>query len=163
VRRWPEPFFREIVERIRKEFDVAIALVPDPDGYGTGLAGLADLTFATLDLPGLLTLLRRSSVLLCNDSGPGHLAAALGCPVIALFGPTDPDWFRPWGNEHHVVIRDICPWRPCFDYCKFAEPICMTRLKPEVVWPEIRAHLSRQLTMVSQCNNPTCAGECAQA
>jgi heptosyltransferase-2 len=58
-----------------------------------------------------------------------------------VFGPTDPDWFRPWGENHHLAIRDICPWRPCFDYCKFSEPYCMTKLFPDKVWPEIREHL----------------------
>ncbi|MDB6174714.1 MAG: hypothetical protein JWL59_4025 [Chthoniobacteraceae bacterium] len=162
VRRWPEVFFRDILKRIRNEFDVYIALVPDPDGYGAGLADLADRTFSSLNFPELLTLLRCSSVLLCNDSGPGHLAAALGCPTIALFGPGSADWFRPWGPQHHVVIRDICPWRPCFDYCRFPEPICLTRLEPEVVWPEIRTQLCRRLIPISQCDDPSCSGERTQ-
>jgi hypothetical protein len=55
-----------------------------------------------------------------------------------------PDWFRPWGDIHHLVIRDICPLRPCFDYCRFPEPYCLTRLPPQEAWPEIDAHI-RQL------------------
>ena len=90
-------------------------------------------------------VLGRAALVLCNDSGPGHIASSCGRPAIVIFGPTDPDWFRPWGELHHLVIRDICPWRPCFDYCKFSEPYCMTKLLPDKVWPEIREHLNRLL------------------
>lgn len=141
VRRWPENYFRRLVEKLRATFDFHLVLVPDPDGYGNDLIPFADTVLHPLSVGELVDILGRCDVLLCNDSGPGHLAAACGRPTIPIFGPTDPDWFRPWGADHHVVIRDICPWRPCFDYCKFHEPYCLTKLSPEAVWPEIREHL----------------------
>jgi heptosyltransferase-2 len=61
------------------------------------------------------------------------------------FGPTDPDWFRPWGENHFLIIRDICPWWPCFDYCKFSEPYCMTKLLPDRAWPEVQQHIEKLL------------------
>jgi len=141
VRRWPESYFASLVEKLRERFDFELVLVPGPEGCSSGLTALADHVLRPLTVPELVDVLSRVHVLLCNDSGPGHIAAACGRPVIPIFGPTDPDWFRPWGDQHHVVIRDICPWRPCFDYCNFAEPYCMTKLLPERVWPEIREHL----------------------
>ena len=141
VRRWPEAYFAEIVRRLRETFDFHLALIADPDGYGMGLAPLADSVVPPLSVNELVDVLGRVDLLLCNDSGPGHLAASCGRPAIVVFGPTDPDWFRPWGDLHHLVIRDICPWRPCFDYCKFREPYCMTKLLPEAAWPEIRGHI----------------------
>ena len=142
VRRWPESSFADVIRRLRARFDFHLVLVPDPDGYGTTLMPLADAVLRPLTVPELVDMLGRADLLLCNDSGPGHIAAACGRPVIPIFGPTDPDWFRPWGDQHHIVIRDICPWRPCFDYCKFSEPYCMTKLLPERVWPEIHEHIS---------------------
>ena len=141
VRRWPEQNFAYLIEKLRARFDFHLVLVPDPDGYGSGLAPLADAVLRPLTVPELVDMLGRTDLLLCNDSGPGHIAATCGRPVIPIFGPTDPDWFRPWGDQHHIVIRDICPWRPCFDYCKFSEPYCMTKLLPERAWPEIEDHL----------------------
>ena len=141
VRRWPEENFAAIVERMRRRYDFHLALIPDPDGYGLGLAPLADSVLPELSVDQLVDVLGRASLLLCNDSGPGHIAASCGRPAFVIFGPTDPEWFRPWGEQHHLVIRDICPWRPCFDYCKFSEPYCMTKLLPEQAWPEIREHL----------------------
>lgn len=141
VRRWPESYFAGVVEKLRERFDFDLVLVPGPEGCSSGLTALADHVLRPLSVPELVDVLSRVHVLLCNDSGPGHIAAACGRPVIPIFGPTNPDWFRPWGSQHHVVVRDICPWRPCFDYCNFSEPYCMTKLLPERVWPEIREHL----------------------
>ena len=58
----------------------------------------------TLDLFELANLYRQCSVVISNDTGPMHLAAAVGTPVIALFGPTDPALVCPYGPGH-VVIR----------------------------------------------------------
>ena len=132
---------RRSSSKLRARFDFHLVLVPDPDGYGASLRPLADAVLRPLTVPELVDVLGRVDLLLCNDSGPGHIAAACGRPAIPIFGPTDPDWFRPWGDQHHLVIRDICPWRPCFDYCKFSEPYCMTKLLPERAWPEIRDHV----------------------
>jgi len=141
VRRWPEEYFTQIVEKLRAQFDFDLVLVPGPEGCGRALTSLADLVLRPLEIPELVDVLGRADLVLCNDSGPAHIAAACGRPVVAIFGQGDPDWFRPWGDQHYVVIRDICPWRPCFDYCKFSEPYCMTKLFPDEVWPEIRDHL----------------------
>jgi heptosyltransferase-2 len=142
VRRWPEAYFREIIMRLRKEFDFQLVLIPDPDGYGRGLADLADHTLDRLSLPGLLAVLSCATQVICNDSGPSHLADALGIPVIAIFGPQRPEWFRPFRPDNLVIIRDICPLRPCNDYCRFPEPYCLTKLTPEMAWPEIRDYLN---------------------
>ncbi len=145
VRRWPESFFAQLLEKFRAHYDFHLVLIPDPDGYGQALRPLADAVLRPLSVTELVDVLGRVDLLLCNDSGPGHLAAACGRPVIPIFGPTDPDWFRPWGDHHHLVLRDICPWRPCFDYCKFSEHYCMTKLLPATVWPEIHEHLETLL------------------
>jgi ADP-heptose:LPS heptosyltransferase len=143
VRRWPESHFAEIIAKLRAEFDFHLALIADPDGYGLGLAPFCDQVLPGLGVEELVDVLGRVDYLLCNDSGPGHLAASCGRPAFVVFGPTDPDWFRPWGSRHHLIIQDICPWRPCFDYCLFREPYCITKLLPTAAWPGIREHLDR--------------------
>jgi heptosyltransferase-2 len=143
ARRWPESSFASLINKMRAHYDFHLVLIPDPDGYGKGLSPLAQTFVPGVTTPEMVDLLGRADLLLCNDSGPAHIAAACGKPVIPIFGPTDPDWFFPWGNRQHVVIRDICPWRPCFDYCKFSEPHCLTKLSPEIAWPEVHAHIER--------------------
>ena len=141
VRRWPEAYYRQLLLSLRRKFDFQLVLIPDPDGYGSGLADLADQTFSRLSLPELLALLSCATQVLCNDSGPCHLAAALGIPVIVFFGPQRPELFRPFGEHHLVVIRDICPYRPCSDYCRFPEPYCLTKLTPDITYLEVENQL----------------------
>ena len=145
VRRWPEAYFASLIEKLRQEFDFHLILIPDPDGYGTTLIGQADTLMPNLSIHELVDLLGRIDLLLCNDSGPGHIAAGCNRPVISIFGPTDQAAFRPWGENHKVVIRDICALRPCKDYCKFPEPYCMTQLMSEAVWHEINNHIETLL------------------
>jgi len=58
-------------------------------------------------------LLERCEVCLTCDSGPMHIAAAVGTPTVALFGPTDPVRHRPYSNGHEVVEKSVS-CRPCY-------------------------------------------------
>jgi heptosyltransferase-1 len=61
----------------------------------------------------LACLYRQASLVVTTDSGPMHIAAAVGTPVVALFGPTDPDRTGPYGPGHRV-IRSGLSCMPCF-------------------------------------------------
>lgn len=56
------------------------------------------------DLPALAALLDGAALFVGGDSGPLHLACAVGCPVLGIYGPTDPEVNRPWGVSHRVVF-----------------------------------------------------------
>ena len=58
------------------------------------------------NVTGLVALMRRMTLMVGGDSGPTHLAAALGIPLVALFGPTDPERNGPRGPGAKVVLRD---------------------------------------------------------
>jgi ADP-heptose:LPS heptosyltransferase len=141
VRRWPENHLRELILALQDEFDFQLALYPDTDGYGGGLADLASQVLTGLTLPELKASLRQARLLLANDSGPGHVAEALGVPVVTFFGPGDPRKMRPFSPRNLVVLRDICPYHPCSDYCHFPEPYCLTQLTPGAVLREVRQYL----------------------
>jgi ADP-heptose:LPS heptosyltransferase len=141
TRRWPEESFAALLEKLRASFQFHVVLVPDPDGFGAVLERFVDTTLRDLSIGELVDLLGRIDLLIGNDSAPAHIAAACGRPVFAIFGPTDPDWFHPWGNRENMIIRDICPWRPCFDYCKFREPHCLTKLAPDAAWRDIESRM----------------------
>jgi heptosyltransferase-2 len=79
---------------------------------GSSAANLAGQT----SLAELILLLKSCRLLLTNDSGPMHLAAALGVPVVVPFGSTAPELTGPWlaeGGRHHVLSTDV-PCAPCF-------------------------------------------------
>ncbi|MCE0483878.1 MAG: glycosyltransferase family 9 protein [Methylacidiphilales bacterium] len=144
VRRWPESHFRELILRMRREFDFQLVLLPDLDGYGSGLKDLAENILQNLSIAELLAALANLSLLICNDSGPSHLADAVDTPTITIFGPGDPQKLRPFRPQNLIIIRDICPYHPCSDYCRYPEPFCLTRLDCASVWPEIKNYLIQQ-------------------
>ena len=146
VRRWPEEYFREVIRRLRTQMPFDLAVVVEPDGYGAALASEAQAVFKELKIGELVALMGRADLLFCNDSGPGHIAAACGTPSCVIFGPGDPDAFRPWGSHHFIGVRDLCKFRPCFDYCRFPEPYCLTRLTPDEIWGDMQAHLNGLIT-----------------
>jgi heptosyltransferase-1 len=58
------------------------------------------------NMTGLVSLMRRTDLLVGGDTGPTHLAAAMGVPLVALFGPTSPERNGPWGPGEKRVLRD---------------------------------------------------------
>lgn len=80
----------------------------------------------------LCTELQRCRLLLTNDTGTMHLAAALGVPTVSIFGSTEPDWTGPLGHDHTVLRRHV-ECSPCF---KRECPIdfrCMKEIEPSHV------------------------------
>lgn len=97
----------------------------------------------------LIALLSGARAVVSNDSGPLHIAAALGVPVVALFGPTDPKKTGPYGwsevpdrgkNRNIKVIKSSFPCSPCFKK-KCKDPLCMSRIRVETVFREIQEYL----------------------
>jgi heptosyltransferase-2 len=78
------------------------------DGRVRSLAGATTLRE-------LCAALKACAIVLTNDSGPMHVAAAVGTPVVALFGSTSPDLTRPGlPGDRHAVLRVPTPCSPCF-------------------------------------------------
>ena len=81
----------------------------------------------------LVTSLRECRLLLTNDTGTMHLAAALGVPTVSIFGSTEPVLTGPLG-EHHHLVRHHVPCSPCFRReCPFGHYDCMTGVTVERV------------------------------
>jgi ADP-heptose:LPS heptosyltransferase len=84
-------------------------------------------------------LIRHARLYVGADTGPTHLAALAGTPVVSLFGPKDPTVYGPWGRRRDgspgvltTVTRSDCACRPC-GLRRCGDPICMTGLPPEDV------------------------------
>jgi heptosyltransferase-2 len=77
-------------------------------------------------------------VVLCNDSGAMHIAAALGSRVVVPVGSTDPVTTRPWGKGH-ILIRRPTACGPCLErHCPLEHHACMERITVEEVWAGVR-------------------------
>lgn len=97
-----------------------------------GRANVINLVGQT-DLCQLLALLSAASVAFGPDSGPAHLAGAVGTPYVALFGPTSPERVAPFGSEQ-LVVRSAVGCSPCYRRsCPGLDSVCMKLIAPEAV------------------------------
>jgi lipopolysaccharide heptosyltransferase II len=154
LRRWPAEKFAALVRAVLEVDECRFVVVGGKDEFELGAVITAGAS-NVLNLVGKTTLrqcaaiLRRCTVVVANDSGPMHMAAAVGTHVVALYGSTCEHRFGPWKN-HTIVTLDY-PCRPChqghvIDSCRtciFDRPRCLTELPVDRVVAAVRAQLSR--------------------
>ncbi|MBS1995852.1 MAG: glycosyltransferase family 9 protein [Cyanobacteria bacterium SZAS LIN-2] len=87
-----------------------------------------------LSLRQSMALYSRMNLAVCVDSGPAHLASAAGVPTVALFGPTDPVRWRPYGPMHAAVYKEELACRPCHYHKTCQDRECLTDLSPDFVF-----------------------------
>jgi len=150
-KRWPAGHFAELVRQLAaRDASFRFALLG-----GSGDWQLTEtirraapdrcVNFAgRTTLPELVGVLRRCELLVTNDTGPMHLAAALRKPVVSLFGPTRPDQTGPYGQEA-FALRHPLPCAPCLkSRCHWAEPLaCLRNLPVANVADEVMRRLGR--------------------
>ncbi len=111
-KRWSSGNFQSLAERLSHTLGARILLVGGPDDKPVAAAIRSSSSPQFADLAGRLTfpqlgaLLQRCHLFIGNDSAPMHLAAAVGTPVVALFGPTSPQRYGPYGVKSAVVQFD---------------------------------------------------------
>jgi lipopolysaccharide heptosyltransferase I len=144
TKQWPPERFAAVMERLRKARGVRSVLVGSPDAAENARTIAQAMAEPPIDLTGSTTLkelaavLGEARVLLTNDSGPMHVAAAVGRPVVAIFGPTNPKRTGPYGPGHRVLAgRAACS--PCYRRrCLYdrsnAAMLCLTNITPEAVF-----------------------------
>lgn len=140
TKRWPLKAFAQLGDRLATDFGLRILLFWGP-GERQDVQEIANLMQqpAVLapqsDLNQLSALLARLDLLISNDSGPMHLAAAVGTPVLGIYGPTRPELQGPWGNGHQVVRKDDLPCIGCNGTtCKITTHACMQELSVDAVY-----------------------------
>jgi ADP-heptose:LPS heptosyltransferase len=110
--RWAKANFLEVAKRLREEFDLPSVFIgaEADETLPAGSKDLVNLTGKT-DLGELARLLKRARVLITNASGPSHLAAAVACPSVTLFGRTAPMYsptrWRPLSPEAVVIAKPV--------------------------------------------------------
>jgi len=164
-KRWPAERFGELLLRLKqREFaplliagpgDVEVLAAVRGAACGTrtipdtvhdvGAQHAAPCTAAPTTIPdtaklgvgGLAAAIARSTVVIANDSGPVHLASALKIPVVAIFGPTSPERWRPRSQRAEVVRLDSCDCSPCSnhggDSCPLGHHRCLREISVEAV------------------------------
>ena len=148
---WPPERFVKLGKRLKEDHGAYILI------FGSSLSKEQDLnnTIAQgigegcLDLSGqttlleLASLLRQCRLLVTNDTGTMHVAAAVGTRVVAIFGPTDPRTTSPLG-EGHMVIRAEVSCSPCLKRVCPEEHRCMDLIDVEQVYNAICTQFKRR-------------------
>lgn len=152
TKRWPAASFAEVADRLQQEGCGAVVMIGGPDERADVAAVRGQMKTEAIDLSGATTVgllpafLSKASMLITNDSGPMHIAAAVGTPVVALFGPTSEVRTGPYGAGH-VVLTEPVPCRPCFSRtCHNSLPLeCLRAVSPERVLAAARSQRSRRM------------------
>ncbi len=158
AKRWPSRHWGEVARRLVVAHRCRVVLIGDGADCraaqeviaGSDQQGLVDAA-GKLNIDRLAALFARAALVVGADSGPAHLAAAVGAPVVALFsGTNDPKQWRPWG-ESVCVLRHAVACSPCHrQVCPLADHPCMNQLTPEVVLQTVAG----MLDSIQRIENP---------
>jgi len=144
-KRWPAENFAELVRLTTKSFPAArFAILGDAGDRPLGAIILRaaperclNLCGAT-SLPEMIEWLRLCDLMVTNDTGPMHVAAALGKPLVSLFGPTEPRRTGPCGQLENVLRIEL-PCSPCLkSRCTWKNPCeCLNAISPAMVLAQV--------------------------
>ncbi len=147
VNRWPMSLFAALADRIHEELRVPAIIIGGPDDRMLADEIIARSRTKPISLAGKTTLLQlgavleQCAVLVSGDTGPMHMATAVGTPVVALFGAADPARTGPIGTGHRVIQADDSACVPCRSR-KCANPIlleCMEKIDVRDVLQAVEA------------------------
>lgn len=150
AKRWPAAHFaglaRAVLEREGATQIVLLGSPKDKDAcaeVAQGVPGAAAFNLAgATSLADAIALIAASAAVVANDSGLLHIASALNRPVVALYGPTDPDHAPPFADlAASISLRLDCA--PCRQReCPLGHQDCMVKLTPELVWRSLQPMLA---------------------
>ena len=140
-KRWPAEYFAAVAKRMSENPVARFVILGSRDEKGLGETIAEQNPGRCLNLSGETTLwemiewIRLCQVMITNDTGPMHVAAALNKPVVALFGPTNPLNTGPYRQLQNVIQRTDLPCVPCMKgHCTYKEPLaCLHLITPAKV------------------------------
>lgn len=151
AKRWPARHWATLARRLASDLGALVVLTgaPNEDPLARDIERMASAPLLNLcgktSLPELKALLAQADLVISGDSGPMHIACAVGAPVIALHGPTDPEISGPTAPDA-LILRHSLWCSPCYDAsataeCRFGNPVCMKDLAPNAVFAAARKRL----------------------
>lgn len=153
TKRWPMGRFMRLADQIQ-EMGIPVVLIggredlPEVERMRSQMRIKPVSVVGQTTLKQLSVLLKKAKLLVTNDSGPMHLAVAVGTPVVALFGPTDPVRTGPYGYSSpsimHTVIRKPVECSPCLSRsCRIGDHRCMMQIEVEEVFEVVKKCVNR--------------------
>jgi heptosyltransferase-2 len=147
AKRWPAESYAQLGDILTEQAGVSIILIGSADEYDVCAQVAALMRAPALNLAGRtklaesVALLSLCAALVTNDTGPAHIAAALGIPAFVIFGPTNPTTTRPYGPNAHV-IREPPDCAPCMLRDCPIDHRCMTAVTPARIFQQLGETIS---------------------
>jgi ADP-heptose:LPS heptosyltransferase len=140
-KRWSVEKYGDLARRLSSLSGIRVVILAGPDEGNLAEAVLANANSSiTTRHPGsareLAALLSAADILVCNDSGPMHIASALGIPLVAVFGGTDYRRWRPV-SARATVVRNVLPCYPCAASTCPHGWACLHGISVDQVWQAI--------------------------
>jgi heptosyltransferase-2 len=139
AKRWPAERFAALADMLKEKAGADIVLIGAyeeldiSEEVARSMRNRPSVLTGQTDLSQTAAVLGAADLLITNDTGPAHVAAAVGCPVVVIFGPTNPETTRPFSTLAEVVRRPpVCA--PCMLRDCPIDHRCMTAITPEEVF-----------------------------
>lgn len=151
AKRWPADRYAALADRLIDDLGAQVLLIGSAGEAQVSreVSGAMHNQPVTLtgetDLAQLIAILSHVDLLVTNDTGPAHIASALGRPTLVIFGPTNPLTTRPF-SPYGEVVRQPPDCAPCMLRDCPIDHRCMTAIKPDDVFQRARAVLARAKT-----------------
>jgi heptosyltransferase I len=149
TKNWPARNYGELSQRIQRQLGLRCLLTWGPGEEPLVLearedtAGTIPLATFPTTLLQFIALARRARLFTGGDTGPMHLAAACGTPVVAILGPTDPSRNGPWSPLDEVVYHPL-PCGPCYKRsCEVFQTRCLKEISVDEVFEAVARRLKR--------------------
>jgi heptosyltransferase-3 len=155
TKRWRIPQYAELGDALVKEFEAKILLVWGPGEEKDVRELQSKMSQPSILLPQtslkqLGAIVKRCNLFVTNDSGPMHIAAAVGTPVVAIFGPTNPMLQGPVGSGHEIVRNERLDCLCCnYTDCPIGNP-CMLELSVEEVMDGVRRAIAKNKLLLTK-------------
>jgi heptosyltransferase-2 len=139
AKRWPASRFAAVGDALAQRTGASVAVLGAPaeralaEQVAAAMRHPARVLAGQTRLSELVGVLSRLRLLVTNDSGPMHVASALGTPVVAVFGPTDERETAPAGSARTRIVREPVPCAPCGLRACPIDHVCMERVPSERV------------------------------
>ena len=151
TRQWNPERFGVIARRLTDEHGARIILIGGPgenelvEKVERQMGSKAHIKSTELSLLEMAALLRRCTLFIGNDTAPGHIAGAVGCATLTLFGPNFPHLWRPLSPMGEVLFKNLpcCGCRHEEELCIHPGNTCMDLITVEEVWEKASTMLSR--------------------
>lgn len=142
VRRWPIEKIEQLIIKLKSNFnDYVIVLICDSDGFGLSIRDKVDKCYNNVTLEKKIEIMSSASLVIGNNSGSTHIAAALNVNTCTIFGPQFSETSRPWSKKSDVVEGKDCEYKPCEDLCRYEVPNCIHDISVSEVWEKVKVKL----------------------